>query len=94
MSSSTTLTIRIDHTVKERLEALATSTKRSKSYLAAEAIVQFVDSNEWQVAQTEKAVEEADAGGPFVSHEDMTAWLSSWGTEDELPPPEPRIQRK
>lgn len=26
--------------------------------------------------------------GEFVSNEAMCAWLSSWGTEKELPPPE------
>ncbi|WP_413207859.1 hypothetical protein [Rhodospirillum sp. A1_3_36] len=25
--------------------------------------------------------------GRVISHEDMTAWLESWGTENELPPP-------
>jgi predicted transcriptional regulator len=93
MADSTTLTIRINRAVKERLEALATSTKRSKSFLAAEAIEAFVDVNEWQIAQTRKAIAEADAGGPFVSHEDMAAWLLSWGTEDERPAPEPKIRR-
>ena len=35
---STTLTIRLDEEVKDRLDRLADSTQRSKSYLAAEAI--------------------------------------------------------
>ncbi|MCF8491718.1 MAG: CopG family transcriptional regulator [Rhodospirillum sp.] len=25
--------------------------------------------------------------GRIISHEDMTAWLESWGTKHELPPP-------
>jgi predicted transcriptional regulator len=32
---------------------------------------------------------EADiAEGRVISHEAMKAWLLSWGTPDELPPPE------
>ena len=32
---------------------------------------------------------EADAdAGRVISHEAMTRWLASWGTEHELPPPE------
>ena len=32
---------------------------------------------------------EADiAAGRVISHEAMTAWLQSWGTPNELPPPE------
>ena len=94
MSETTTLTIRLDRTVKDRLGALAASTKRSKSFLAAEAIAAFVDVNEWQIAQSKKAVDEADAGGPFVSHKDISEWLLSWGTEDERPPPEATVYRK
>ena len=32
---------------------------------------------------------EADvAAGRVISHEAMTRWLRSWGTDHELPPPE------
>jgi predicted transcriptional regulator len=27
------------------------------------------------------------ASGHYIGHEDMKAWLTSWGTEDELAPP-------
>lgn len=94
MGDSVTLTVRLKATVKERLEAMATSTRRSKSFLAAEAIEEFVALNEWQIAQTRQAIEEANAGGPFVSHEDMAEWLLSWGTVDERPAPKPKIRRK
>ena len=26
--------------------------------------------------------------GRFISHEAVMRWVASWGTEDELPPPE------
>ena len=55
--SSTTVTIRINATVKRRLENLAKSTGRSRSYLAAEAIGEFVDANEWQIAGIKQAIE-------------------------------------
>ncbi len=87
MAESTTITVRIDKDVKERLEALAESTRRSKSFLAAEAIAQYVEINNWQVAQIKAAIEKADAGGPFVSHEDVKRWALSLGTADELPRP-------
>jgi len=38
---STTMTIRIEDDVKDRLDRLAEATNRSKSYLAAEAIREF-----------------------------------------------------
>ena len=90
MSDTITMTVRLKKTTKARLEALAKSTRRSKSFLAAEAIEAFVDVNGWEVEGIEKAVVEADAGGAHVSHEEMVAWLESWGRDDELDPPEPR----
>jgi predicted transcriptional regulator len=41
--SSTTLTVRISPQVKERLGRLADRTRRTKSFLAGEAITDFVD---------------------------------------------------
>jgi len=40
---STTITIRLEEEVKDRLDRLAESTNRSKSFLAAEAIREFVE---------------------------------------------------
>ena len=47
--SSTTVSVRIDPAIKKRLEKLAKSTGRSRSFLAAEAINEYLDLNEWQV---------------------------------------------
>ena len=74
---STTMTIRLDDDVKDRLEHLADATKRSKSFLAAEAIRAFVDSNEWQIAEIQTALKETDAGD-FASDEDVAAVARKW----------------
>ena len=57
---SATVTIRLDSELKQRLERLAGAMQRSKSFLAAQAIRDFVDLNEWQVQEIEQAVVEAD----------------------------------
>ena len=49
--SSTTVSVRIDPVIKKRLEKLAKSTGRSRSFLAAEAINEYLDLNEWQVVR-------------------------------------------
>lgn len=74
---STTMTIRIDDDVKDRLDRLADSTHRSRSFLAAQAIAQFVEINEWQVAEIEAALREADAGD-FASDQDVAAVARKW----------------
>jgi predicted transcriptional regulator len=56
---------------------LAEATQRSKSFLAAEAIRTYLDSNEWQIAQTQAALKEADAGD-FASDEDIAALARKW----------------
>jgi RHH-type transcriptional regulator, rel operon repressor / antitoxin RelB len=87
MADTTTMTVRLSHQLKDKLERLAESTKRSKSYLAAEAIAEYVDANAWQIEAIREAVEKADAGGPFVSDEDATRYLDALarGESPELP---------
>jgi predicted transcriptional regulator len=75
MSNSTTVTIRVSPELKNKLEALARNTKRSKSFLAAEALATYVDANSWQLGIIRQRVKEADEGGPFVSHDTVAKWL-------------------
>jgi predicted transcriptional regulator len=74
---STTMTIRLEDEVKDRLDRLADSTNRSKSYLAAEAIREFVEANEWQIAEIRAALKEADAGD-FASDKDVAGLAKKW----------------
>ena len=74
---STTMTIRLDDDVKDRLDVLADATQRSKSFLAAEAIRAFVETNEWQIGETRAALKEADAGD-FASDKDVAAFAKKW----------------
>jgi predicted transcriptional regulator len=60
------ITARIDAPLKAKLDALARKTRRSKSYLAAEAIAAYVEVNEWQIAEIEAGIAELD-GGETVS---------------------------
>lgn len=75
---SNTMTIRLDSTVKDRLEQLAIATHRSKSFLAAEAIAEYIHLNEWQIKEIQTAIEEADLGN-FASPADMDSLTSKWG---------------
>ena len=80
--SSTTFTVRVDSVVKKRLEKLAKSTGRSRSFLAAEAIGEFVDVNEWQIAGIKRAMQSLDRG-EGVAHEQVREWVDSWGRAKE-----------
>ena len=88
MTKSTTMTVRISPEVSDKLEVLARDTKRSKAYLASEAIASYVEHNAWQVARITASLEDAKSGGPGVPHAAVEQWVKSWDTEDELPRPE------
>jgi RHH-type rel operon transcriptional repressor/antitoxin RelB len=83
---TTTLSVRIDTDTRKRLEALAKRARRSKSFLAAEAIAAFVEAESWQLDQIQAGIEELDAGNG-VAHKDVANWLRSWGRKRERKTP-------
>ena len=86
--SSTSFTVRVDAAAKKRLERLAKNTGRSRSFLAAEAINEYLDVNEWQVAGIKQAIASLDRG-EGVPHEEVRDWINSWGSDRE-----PRIPKR
>jgi len=90
MAKTTTMTVRLRPEVSEKLEALARDMKRSKAYLASEAIEVFVDVNIWQIAHIKQALEEDGTGAPGIAHEEVVEWMESWGTDHEVPMPKPK----
>lgn len=81
-----TLSIRIDAETKRRLDVLSERSKRSKSFLAAEAIAAYLDAEEWQLGEIQAGIAEADAG-KVVSHDKVSKWLKSWGKPGESKAP-------
>ena len=83
---TTTLSVRIDTDTKKRLEALAKRARRSKSFLAAEAIAAYVEAESWQLDEIQKGLSEFDEGRG-VPHKDVANWLRSWGRKRERKAP-------
>jgi len=77
MASSNILTLRVDSKLKKKLDRLAKTTQRSRSFLAAEAIREFVALNEWQIEEIKKGIREADAGN-FATEEEVAAMRRKW----------------
>jgi predicted transcriptional regulator len=84
--SSTTFTVRVDTKVKNRLERLAKSTGRSRSFLAAEAINEYLEVNEWQVSGVRRAIASLNRG-EGVPQQVVKEWVASWGSAKEKPVP-------
>jgi RHH-type rel operon transcriptional repressor/antitoxin RelB len=89
--ASTTFTVRVEPLVKKRLEKLAKSTGRSRSFLAAEALNEYLDVNEWQVAGVKRAMASLDRG-EGLSHEQVSDWVSSWDRKRERPTPKRSVR--
>ena len=70
MQHSTLVTVRVKPEVAARLEKLAESMDRSKSYLAAEAIEEYLEIHEWQVQAIQEGIAAADRG-EIVSFEEI-----------------------
>jgi RHH-type transcriptional regulator, rel operon repressor / antitoxin RelB len=83
---TTTLSVRLDASIKKRFGALAKRARRSKSFLAAEAIAAFVEAESWQLDETQAGLNELDEGRGVV-HKDVSTWLRSWGQKRERKAP-------
>jgi len=79
-------TVRVDDSTKKRLEKLAKSTGRSRSYLAAEAISEYLAVNEWQVEGVKQAIASLDRG-EGIPHSEVREWVCSWDSQSEQPLP-------
>lgn len=80
------MTLRLDADTLRRLDKLASTTDRSKASLAAQAVKDYLDLNEWQTKAISEAVKRADQpDAKFFDHEEVEAWLATWGTPQERP---------
>lgn len=76
MAASTTMTIRLDPRVKDKLGRLAQGTKRSKSFLAGEAVEAYVDRELAIIDGIERGLADMEAGR-VVPHDTAMAELDA-----------------
>jgi predicted transcriptional regulator len=74
--TDTTITVRVTRELRERLEALAKQTKRSKSFLSNEAIKNYVEYEEKVVADILEGLGDIKAGR-VVEHDEATRRFSA-----------------
>ena len=85
-TSSATFSIRLKPAIKRRLAKLAQKTGRSANFLISDAVESYIADQERMRAEIQQADRQVKSGH-YVRDEDMKAWLLSWGTNHELPPP-------
>ena len=75
-----TVTARLDMDTQAQLEKLAAATSRSRSWLVAEAVKQYVAEQSWQVEAIQEGIRQADAGA-FASEAEVTGAFARWGVD-------------
>lgn len=86
----TPLSLHLSPDVRRKLEEEARAQDISASDLVGRAIQSYFEICESEREVLRQRVAEADKG-VFISSEAMHRWIESWGSEKELPPPEPDV---
>jgi predicted transcriptional regulator len=86
------LSLHVTAEIKQRLDDEARSINVSTNDLVERAIESYLEIPSSERELLKQRVAEADKG-VFISGEAMHRWIESWGTENELPPPEPDVFR-
>jgi predicted transcriptional regulator len=82
--------VKLPDELRQEVDKFAKATKRSRSVVVTEAVEAYMQGQREYQAAIEEGEREADLG-VFISGEAVERWLLSWGTENELPRPEPDI---
>jgi len=69
--------MRLPDELTNQLDQLATATGRSKSYLAGQAIRDYIERESWQIAEITQAISEAD-NGDFASDDEVNSISAKW----------------
>ncbi len=81
--------IRLQPEIETPLEKLAEKLDRSKNYLINQAIREFIErkvSSDKRWSETLDAINSVRAGN-LVDEDEVSAWLDSWGADNEINPP-------
>ncbi|RWN58186.1 CopG family ribbon-helix-helix protein [Mesorhizobium sp.] len=73
----TAFTVRVPDETAKRLDQLAEKLDRSRSYVAAQAIEDFVAREEWQLAEIEAGLADVERGD-FASDRDVAAVVGKY----------------
>jgi predicted transcriptional regulator len=71
------MSMRLPDELSNQLDTLAAATGRTKSFLAGQAIRDYIERESWQIAEITQAINEADAGD-FASDDEVSAISAKW----------------
>ncbi|MFA5371343.1 MAG: CopG family ribbon-helix-helix protein [Sideroxydans sp.] len=71
------MSMRLPDDLTNQLDVLANATGRSKTFLAGQAIRDYIDRESWQIAEITQAISEAD-NGDFATVDEMNSIGAKW----------------
>ncbi len=83
--------LKIDDGLKSRVQQLASQRQRSAHWIMLEAIQQYVEREEARESFKQEALASwatYQETGRHLSGQEVRAWLSAWGSDDEKAMPE------
>jgi predicted transcriptional regulator len=89
---TTPYSIRLDDDLRKSLEKEAALEDRPPAQLAVRAIRAMLEAKAAKRAAINAALADADQGN-FISADAMNAWIDTWDSDNELPPPKADITR-
>ena len=82
------VSIRLDDEVLNKLDVLTKATERSRAWLMAHAVEQYVQHESWQIEAIQTTLNKVRNDHPkFANNEETVRWLQSWGSDQELKAP-------
>jgi predicted transcriptional regulator len=73
-----TINVRLPEALYKQIEELAKATARTKSFLAIDALTNYVQSESWQIRYIQEGSQEADAG-EIASDQQVKAVFAKYG---------------
>jgi predicted transcriptional regulator len=86
MSKTRPGSVRLPEDLNKQVTDIAHALDRPRSWVIEQAVKDFVAVQAWHLAAIDEGIRDADAGR-VVPHDDVAAWVRSWGQADELPMP-------
>jgi predicted transcriptional regulator len=89
-------TLELDSDTDERLRSLASKRGQDTAAVVSDAIALLASTIEFDDLDIEedlRRLREFERTGAAVPYDDVKAWVASWDSGNELPPPRPRKLR-
>ena len=85
-----TFSVRLPEETRRQVDDIARQLRRSRSFVVKEAVDSYVRDRARYLAELDAAIASVETKGGH-SADSIFRWMRSWGTDQELPSPDPDI---